>query len=95
MKIRSISPARITLRSMMEFNAYEALVATLGEALSELALDAKAQQVASTGTRNEDFQTGYLSAFHRVITLVQQQAEIYDIDLQEIGLDKIKESDLI
>ncbi|MFD3247121.1 hypothetical protein [Rahnella aquatilis] len=78
----------------MEFNAYEALTSTLGEALSELALEAKAKHIASVGTNNEDFQTGYLSAFHRVITLIQQQADIYDIDLQDIGLDKIKESDL-
>ncbi|MNI74447.1 hypothetical protein D3C73_1305300 [compost metagenome] len=79
----------------MEFNAYEAFSVTLGEALNELALEAKAHQLSSVGTENEDFNTGYLSAFHRVITLVQQQADIFDIGLENIGLDKIKESDLI
>ncbi|ARJ41618.1 hypothetical protein B1H58_06035 [Pantoea alhagi] len=79
----------------MNFNEYEALVVTLGEAMQELAIEAKAKKVASIGTDKENFQTGYLSAFHRVITLMQQQADIYEIPLDKIGLDKIKEQDLI
>lgn len=79
----------------MEFNMYEAFSVTLGEALLEMAIEAKSQQKASMGTEREDFQTGYLSAFHRVITLMQQQADIFDIPLENIGLDEIKESDLI
>lgn len=77
----------------MKFNKYEAFSITLGEALLEMAIEAKENQVISIGKGSEDFQTGYLSAFHRVITLMQQQAEIFDVSLEKIGLDKIKESD--
>jgi hypothetical protein len=79
----------------MEFNEYEALAVTLCEALQELAFEAKAKKVEAIGTDNEAFQTGYLSAFHRVITLIQQQADIYDIPLEKLSLDKLKETDLI
>ncbi|WP_338458423.1 hypothetical protein [Pantoea sp. Nvir] len=79
----------------MEFNEYEAFAVTLGEALKELAEEAKANKTAAIGTANETFQTGYLAAFHRVITLIQQQADIYDVPLKKLGLDKIKETDLI
>jgi hypothetical protein len=79
----------------MEFNEYEALAVTLGEALRELAEEAKAKKIAALGTDDENFQTGYLSAFHRVITLIQQQADIYDVPLEKLSLDKIKEIDLI
>ncbi|WP_455814549.1 hypothetical protein [Pseudomonas graminis] len=79
----------------MTFNKYEAFSVTLGEALGELATEAKSSQLSSVGTNKEDFNTGYLSAFHRVITLMQQQADIFDVSLEELGLDKIKESDLI
>lgn len=79
----------------MEFNEYEALVVTLGEALMELAVEAKAKKIAALGTDDENFQTGYLSAFHRVITLIQQQADIYEVPLDKLSLDKIKETDLI
>jgi len=80
---------------MMEFNEYEALAVTLCEALQELALEAKANKIAAIGTDTENYQTGYLSAFHRVITLIQQQADIYDVPLEKLSLDKIKEIDLI
>jgi hypothetical protein len=46
------------------------------------------------GSNHESFATGYLAGFHRVLTLMQQQAEIFDIPLKEIGID-IDENDLI
>lgn len=79
----------------MEFNEYETLVVTLGEALKELAEEAKLKRNVALGTENENFQEGYLCAFHRIITLFQQQADIYDISLEKLSLDKIKETDLI
>ena len=80
---------------MTIFNEYEAFSVTLGEALQEMAVEAIAKKAESTGTENEAFQTGYLSAFHRVITLIQQQADIFDISIEKLSLDKIKETDLI
>jgi hypothetical protein len=57
----------------------------LGVLLREMAMEAKARQ-RETGT---DFATGYMSGFHRVISLMQQQAEAFGIPLADIGLDGI------
>jgi len=80
---------------MTDFNEYEAFAVTLGEAMQELAVEAMAKRDASIGADNESFQDGYLSAFHRVITLIQQQADLFDIPLERLSLDGIKETDLI
>ncbi len=58
----------------------------LGQQLREYALQAKKQ--ADEGGRS-DFDCGYLSGFHRVISLMQQQAESFGISLVELGLDGI------
>jgi hypothetical protein len=65
-----------------------------GEAFSQYAHGAKVQKDIALGNENEPFSTGYLNGFHRVITLMQQQAEVFDISLREIGID-IDENDLI
>jgi hypothetical protein len=74
---------------------YESYIISLGEIIKEYALEAKKNKDLSIGTKNEQFATGYLSGFHRIVTLMQQQAEIYDISLEEISLDKLNEIDLI
>lgn len=55
---------------------------------------AKKQKDDAKGLVNEDFTSGYLCGFHRIITLMQQQAEIFDISISELGLD-IDENDLL
>lgn len=79
----------------MEFNEYEAFSVTVGEALQEMVTEAISKKAESIGTDSEVFQTGYLSALHRVITLIQQQADLFDVPLEKLSLDKIKETDLI
>jgi len=39
--------------------------------------------------KDTDFSTGYMAGFHRVVSLMQQQAEAFDIPLEEIGLQEI------
>ena len=74
---------------------YESYIIGLGEIIKEYAEEAKKNKDLSIGTGREQFATGYLSGFHRIVTLMQQQAEIYDIPLEKISLDKLNEIDLI
>ncbi|MCK4766073.1 MAG: hypothetical protein KAW12_27995 [Candidatus Aminicenantes bacterium] len=57
--------------------------------LKEYASEAKSNKVKSIATKDEDYNTGYLMGYHRVISLMQQQAEGFQIPLEELGLDKI------
>lgn len=57
----------------------------LGVLVRELAIEAK-QDVER---KDSDFSAGYLAGFHRVVSLMQQQAEAFGIPLDEIGLDGI------
>ncbi len=75
-------------------NKYEGFCISLGEALHEMTLEAVKGKKSSVQTEKA-FNTGYLAAFHRIITLIQQQAEIYDIPLDEISLNDIKDTDII
>jgi hypothetical protein len=74
---------------------YEGYVRVLGEALNEVALKAKFDKDASVGTEDEDYQSGYLLGLHRVVTLMQQTAEIYKIPRDALGLNDLQEEDLI
>ena len=73
---------------------YQSYLISLGEIIKEYAAEAKRNKDLAMQTKNEEFATGYLCGLHRIITLMQQQAEIFDISLHELGLD-INETDLI
>ena len=70
---------------MADTAVYQDYVKGLGVLIKELALEAK-QQAVEKGT---DFSTGYMTGFHRVVSLMQQQAEAFNISLEAIGLDGI------
>lgn len=70
-------------------------VISLGEVVEKYAKEAKKDKELEMGTDKEQFMTGYLSGFRRIVTLMQQQAEINDIPLDEISLDRLNEIDLI
>lgn len=76
----------------MEDEKYKNYLHDLGVLLKEYALEAK-QHSDRKGT---DFSSGYVSGFHRVVSLMQQQADTFDISIEEIGLDGIDaDEDLI
>lgn len=77
------------------FDKYRAFSTTFCEAMLEMALVAKLKKDASVGGQNENFDTGYLCGFQRVFTLIEQQAGIFDIDMSELGLDNVKDTDFI
>ncbi len=55
----------------------------LGYLLRELAVEAKQKATAS----QSEFATGYMAGFHRVVSLMQQQAEAFEIPLEDLELD--------
>jgi hypothetical protein len=59
------------------------------EFLLDYALEAKSERERNRGTEKQAFWDGYLLAFHRVISLFQQQANAFGIPLEDIGLSKV------
>ncbi len=68
----------------------------LGREISDLAWQAKAKREASLNEQDRNYNDGYLMAFHRIVSLMQQQTIGFSITLEEINLDRIDpDSDLI
>ncbi len=71
-------------------DVYKDYLLDLSFLIKEYAQEAKTKKEAS------EFYKGYLSCFHRIISLMQQQANAFDIPLSEINLEDIDpERDLI
>lgn len=64
------------------------LLAT-NELLLEFAREAKRQADATRGTDEGNFDAGYLMGFHRVISLLQQQAPAFGLKESDVGLEGI------
>ncbi|MDP8916026.1 MAG: hypothetical protein M3M95_02250 [Pseudomonadota bacterium] len=73
---------------------YRSYVSVLGEALREVTVEAIQGRNEALGSASEDFRSGYLCGFHRVITLMQQTAEVWNIPPDELGVADISESQL-
>ncbi|MES2072316.1 MAG: hypothetical protein V4488_18305 [Pseudomonadota bacterium] len=71
---------------------YENYLLDLGVLIKEMALDAK-----KTATDCQtDFAIGYMAGFHRVVSLMQQQAEAFGIPLEKLELNGIDpDTDLV
>jgi hypothetical protein len=64
---------------------YENYAHDLRTLIRELALDAR--QAAKD--RGSDFSVGYVAGFHRVVSLMQQQAMAFGIPLEKLALDNL------
>lgn len=64
---------------------YQDYIIDLSNLLKEMAIEAK----EASDKKKTEFSVGYLSGFHRVISLMQQQAESFGIPLDTLGLDEI------
>ncbi|MGO4222383.1 hypothetical protein AB4Y64_11085 [Lysobacter sp. TAF61] len=69
----------------MNEDVYKNYLTDLGRLVADLAVGAKQQSTQV----NSDFAVGYLAGFHRIVSLMQQQAESFCIPLEAIGLAKI------
>ena len=43
--------------------------------------------------KTSEFDVGYLSALHHLYTLIEEKADQYEIPMQELSLDMLKEQD--
>jgi hypothetical protein len=64
-------------------NAYQLYLGDLGYLIRELAVESK--RVATD--KQTDFAVGYMAGFHRVVSLMQQQADAFGIPLTDLALD--------
>ena len=64
---------------------YKNYVHDLGFLIKEMALEAR----KTAKQTDSDFAIGYMAGFHRVVSLMQQQAEGFGIPLEELALDGI------
>ncbi len=68
----------------------------LGLLLKEKAQAAKNEKDNPHNQKDNDYNIGYLMAFHEVIDLMKQQADVFDIKQDDIGLADIDaERDLL
>jgi len=79
----------MSMRKDVNTTIYQNYLKDLGVLIKELALEAK-REAAEKGN---DFSIGYMAGFHRVVSLMQQQAEAFGIPVKEIGLDGIDAND--
>lgn len=65
---------------------YKNYVYDLGIMLKEMGLEAAKEHRLARGANDECYKLGYLMGFHRVLTLMQQQAEDFDIAQKDLGM---------
>lgn len=71
----------------MADDVYKLYLGDLGYLLRDEGIKARQRRDAVRGQDAEAFETGYLMGFHRVISLMQQQAEAFNIPLTDLRLD--------
>ena len=62
----------------------------LGRLVKECALAAVAEKEQQTDQPAREFYEGYVLGFHRIVSLMQQQAQAFGIELKDLQLDGIK-----
>jgi hypothetical protein len=68
----------------------------LGDLVKRSALGARAERDAASAEADRAFESGRLTAYYEVVSLMQQQAVAFGIELGELALDDIDpERDLL
>ena len=62
----------------------------LGQLVKEYAMDAVAEREKHRGQPAQEFYDGYVLGFHRIVSLMQQHALAFGIDLKALQLDGIE-----
>jgi hypothetical protein len=70
----------------MNADVFKDLVRDFGFELRQYALDAK---LAKQQNPTSDFHAGYLNGFHRVVSLLQQQAESFGVNIEDVFLQDL------
>lgn len=73
---------------------YEEFSVMVGEAFRKSVDDfLKNGLLISNG--DESYRSGYLMGLHRLFTIMEQSADVYDIPLEAIGLNGLTEEDFV
>jgi hypothetical protein len=62
----------------------------LGGLIKEYALAAVAEREKQSDRAAQEFYDGYVQGFHRIISLMQQQAQAFGIDLKDLQLEGVQ-----
>ncbi len=62
----------------------------LGQLVKECALEAMAEREKHRGQPAQEFYDGYVLGFHRIVSLMQQEALAFGIELKALRLDGIE-----
>ena len=73
----------------MEDQTFKNYLHDLGTLVKENARGAKEQKDSSRGSLSQDYNSGYLMAWYEVVSLMQQQAEAFDIPFEALDLHDI------
>jgi hypothetical protein len=75
---------------MNDHEKWKSYLLDLGQFFKEYALEAVAEREKHRGQPTQEFYDGYVLSFHRIVSLMQQQALAFGIDLKELKLDGIE-----
>ncbi len=76
-------------------DTYKNYLRDLGYLVREYASEAKLKQDQGRGTDGQDFADGYLMGFHRIATLMEQQAEAFGIPLEDLAFEGFRPNDTL
>ena len=75
--------------SNMDNIVYKQYLQHLGPFLKEYCFNAKSELTEHWEDKDKDYHQGMVLAWHRVISLMQQEAKAFGIPLEDIGLEGI------
>lgn len=80
---------------MIQEDKFKFYTHDLAYLIKQKALEAKENNNNLQASNKDDYSLGYLMAFHDILSLMKQQANAFNIEHQEIGLDDIEPEHLL
>ena len=77
----------------MTDDKYKDCLQHVGVTAKMYAREAIKEHVDANNESDEDYSAGYMMGLHRMITLMQQQADVFEIPLKELDLSDIDGTD--
>ena len=74
---------------MKDEEKFKHYLVDLGRLVKEYALTAVEEREKQRGQATQEFYDGYVLGFHRVASLMQQQALAFGIELEDVQLDNL------
>jgi hypothetical protein len=75
---------------MKDEETFQNYLFDLGGLIKEHALAAVAERAKQSDRAAQGFYDGYVQGFHRVVSLMQQQAQAFGIDLKDLQLEGVE-----